>query len=186
MGHRSLWLVLAAILCGTTLLAQEATFVAVVDRNPVGVGEQFTLSFVLTSATMGGGKNLQLPDLSKFHIMAGPSQSSSMQIMNGAVSSTVSYEYVLQPKDVGKFEIGPGAIEVGGKVYRSEKLIDRGGEDRHPPQAPGRPAGRPAGADRRQPLPEGHRRPNAGHAGGADQSGIQDLYPRARSSGRNW
>lgn len=123
MVHRFLWLVLAAFLCGTSLLAQEATFVAVVDRNPVGVGEQFTLSFVLTSATMGGGKNLQLPDLSKFHIMAGPSQSSSMQIVNGAVSSTVSYEYVLQPKDVGKFEIGPGAIEVGGKVYRSDKLM---------------------------------------------------------------
>jgi hypothetical protein len=113
----------ATFLCGTSLLAQDATFVAVVDRNPVGVGEQFTLSFVLTSATMGGGKNLQLPDLSRFHIMAGPNQSSSMQIINGAVSSTVSYEYVLQPKDVGKYEIGPGAIEVGGKVYRSEKLI---------------------------------------------------------------
>ncbi len=122
MKFRFLWLVLAGICAGRPLLAQEATFVAVVDRNPVGVGEQFTLSFVLTSATMGGGKNLQLPDLSRFHIMSGPNQSTSMQIINGAVSSTVSYEYVLQPKEAGKFEIGPGAIEAGGKVYRSEKL----------------------------------------------------------------
>lgn len=123
MKQRILWIVLAGICTVTTLPAQDATFMAVVDRNPVGVGEQFTLSFVLTSGTMGGGKNLQLPDLSRFHIMAGPNQSTSMQILNGAVSSTVSYEYVLQPKEAGKFEIGPGAIEVGGKIYRSDKLL---------------------------------------------------------------
>jgi len=123
MSHRILSVIAVAAVCVATVLAQDVTFQANIDRNPVGLGEQFTLSFVLTSQTMGGGKNLQLPDLSRFHIMSGPNQSSSMQILNGTVSSTVSYEYTLQPKDVGKFEIGPGAIEIGGKVYRSEKLV---------------------------------------------------------------
>jgi hypothetical protein len=100
-------------------LAQDVAFEATVDKNPVAMGDQFTLSFVLSNAGMGGGKNFQLPDLSRFHIMAGPSQSTSMQIINGAVSSSVTYTYVLQPKEIGKFTIGSATVEAGGKQYRS-------------------------------------------------------------------
>jgi hypothetical protein len=99
--------------------AQDVRFNATVDRNPVSIGEQFTISFTLTNAGSGGGKNLQLPDLSKFHIMAGPNQSSSMQFINGAVSSSVTYSYVLQPKEVGKIVIGPATIDAGGKAVKT-------------------------------------------------------------------
>ena len=99
--------------------AQNAQFQAGVDRTQVGSGEQFTLQLTLTNAGTGGGKNLQLPDLSKFHIMSGPNQSSSMQIINGAVSSSVTYSYILQPKEVGKFTIGPASIDVGGVTMTS-------------------------------------------------------------------
>jgi hypothetical protein len=88
---------------GSLVFAQ--TFEATVDRNPVGIGEQFTLSLTLTGGGMGGGKNLQLPDLAKFHVMSGPNQSSSVQIVNGSVSSTVTYSYILQPKEMGKVTI---------------------------------------------------------------------------------
>lgn len=113
---------LAFLLTAVPVRGQEVGFEASVDRNPVGVGEQFTLSFVLTNAGMGGGKNLQLPDLSSFRILSGPSQSSSVQIINGAVSSTQTYQYVLQPKDAGKVTIGPATIDVGGKSYKTAPL----------------------------------------------------------------
>jgi len=115
--------------------ADEATFVAAVDKNPVSAGEQFTLSLTLTNAGVGGGKNLQLPDLSKFHIMAGPNQSSSMQFINGAVSSSVTYTYVLQPKEIGKVTVGPAAIEAGGTTYRTAPIVLRGGERQRAPPA---------------------------------------------------
>jgi hypothetical protein len=104
-------------------LVSAQTFEATVDRNPVGVGEQFTLSLTLTGGGMGGGKNLQLPDLSRFHIMSGPNQSSSVQIINGSVSSTVSYSYILQPKEMGKFTIGAASIDVNGATYRSQPFV---------------------------------------------------------------
>ena len=103
--------------------AQDVGFQAMVDRNQVGLGEQFTLSFTLSNAGTGGGKNLQLPDLSKFHIMGGPNQSTSMQIINSAVSSSITYSYVLQPKEIGKFTIGAGSIDVGGKTYKSGPVV---------------------------------------------------------------
>jgi hypothetical protein len=106
-------------LAGGAASAQNAVFQAAVDRTQVGSGEQFTLQFTLANAGTGGGKNLQLPDLSKFHIMSGPNESSSMQIINGAVSSSVTYSYMLQPKETGKFTIGPASIEVGNVTLKS-------------------------------------------------------------------
>jgi hypothetical protein len=103
-------------------LAQGTTFEASVDRTEVGVGEQFILSFVLNNAGVGGGRNLQLPDLSKFHLMSGPDQSSSVRIINGAYSSSVTYSYVLQPKEIGKFTILAASIEVGDKTLRSNPV----------------------------------------------------------------
>jgi len=102
---------------------EDPGFVAAVDRNPVGVGEQFTLSFTLSNAGLGGGKNLQLPELNKFLVMSGPNQSSSMQIVNGAVSSSIIYSYVLQPKEMGKFTIGAASVETGSKIYKSSPIL---------------------------------------------------------------
>ena len=103
--------------------AQGPSFQAAVDKNPVAIGDQFTLSLTLNNAGMGGGKNLQLPDLGKFYIMGGPNESTSMQFINGAVSSSVSYAYVLQPKEIGKWTIGPATIEAGGKKYSTEPVV---------------------------------------------------------------
>jgi hypothetical protein len=114
----------AHVLMAVTLpvYAQNATFEATVDRSPVGLGEQFTLSLTLSGSTLGGGKNLQLPDLSKFRVMSGPNQSTSMQIINGAVSSAATYNFVLQPKEAGTFTIGPASIEEGGTVHKTRPI----------------------------------------------------------------
>ena len=65
---------------------------------------------------------MRLPDLSRFHIMSGPNQSTSMQFINGAVSSTVTYSYILQPKDMGKFTIAAAMIEADGKQYATRPI----------------------------------------------------------------
>jgi hypothetical protein len=121
-GEMTIHSLLLIVLMVGTVVAQEPTFEAGVDRNPVGVGEQFTLSYTLVNAGMGGGKNLRLPELSHFHILAGPNQSSNMQFVNGAVSSSITYSYVLQPKEVGKFTIGPATIEAGSKKLESGSI----------------------------------------------------------------
>lgn len=121
------WSRIGALLFGTAVMlgsasAQDASFGASVDKNPVAFGDQFTLTFVLNNAGMGGGKDMKLPDLGNFHIMSGPNQSTSMQFINGAVSSSVTYSYILQPKDMGKFTIGSATIDVGGKQLRTQPI----------------------------------------------------------------
>lgn len=90
--------------------------------NVVTAGEQFRLSFTLNEA----GSDLQLPDMSNFDILMGPStsQSSSIQIINGKTTQEVSFSYIfiLRAKQEGTFTIRPASIKIDGKVYESNEL----------------------------------------------------------------
>ncbi len=88
----------------------------------VAMGEQFRLGFTLNDR----GSDLQLPDLSNFDVLMGPStsQSSSIQIINGKTTQSVSFSYIfiLRAKKEGKFSIRPASIKVNGKTYESNSL----------------------------------------------------------------
>jgi len=88
----------------------------------VANGEQFRLGFTLNE----NGSDLQLPDLSNFDVLMGPStqQSSSIQIINGKTTQTSSFSYIfiLRAKKEGKFTIRPASIKVNGKTYESNSL----------------------------------------------------------------
>jgi hypothetical protein len=88
----------------------------------VAAGEQFRLGFSINES----GTELQLPDLSNFDVLMGPStsQSSSIQIINGKTTQTSSFSYIfiLRAKKEGKFTIRPASIKVGGKTYESNEL----------------------------------------------------------------
>jgi len=88
----------------------------------ISVGEQFRLSFTLNEE----GSNLQLPDLSNFDVLMGPStsQSTSIQMINGRTTQSVSYSYIyiLRAKKEGTFTIRPASIKVDGKTYESNEL----------------------------------------------------------------
>jgi len=88
----------------------------------VAAGEQFRLSFTVNQS----GSDLQLPDLSNFDVLMGPStsQSSSIQIINGKTtqSSSFSYIFILRAKKEGKFNIRPASIKVDGNTYESNEL----------------------------------------------------------------
>ncbi len=88
----------------------------------VAAGEQFRLGFNLNEK----GSDLQLPDLSNFDVLMGPStsQSSSIQIINGKTTSNTSFSYIfiLRAKKEGKFTIRPASIKVGGKTYESNSM----------------------------------------------------------------
>lgn len=88
----------------------------------VTAGEQFRLGFTINES----GTDLQLPDLSNFDVLMGPStsQSSSIQIINGKTTQTssISYIFILRAKKEGKFTIRPASIKVDGKTYESNEL----------------------------------------------------------------
>jgi hypothetical protein len=101
--------------------SQNGSFTASVDNNQVAVGDQFQITFALSGS--GGGSNFRPPAFADFYVLSGPNQSTNMQIINGAVSSSVSYAYMLQAKTEGKITVGPATIDYGGKRLQTQPIV---------------------------------------------------------------
>jgi hypothetical protein len=95
--------------------AQSGTFTAAVDNNSIAMGEQFEITFTIN----GSGNNFHPPPFTDFLVLSGPNQSQSMQFINGSMSQSISYSYVLQPRSEGKFIIGSATVESNGKKLQS-------------------------------------------------------------------
>lgn len=110
---------LLSLLFLQSVIAEEASFTASVNKSRVAVGEQFQLSFTINT----NASNFNAPDLNNFIVYSGPNQSSSMQIINGSVSQTISINYILAAKSEGKYTIGAGSIKVGSKVLSTKPIV---------------------------------------------------------------
>ncbi len=101
--------------------AQSVEFVASAPRV-VQVGEQFRLIYTLNAK----GNDFQEPALDNFKVLTGPniSTSSSVQIVNGKMSQSVSYTYtfILMAVSDGNFTISPAKVTAGGKTVASNQL----------------------------------------------------------------
>lgn len=85
----------------------------------VAENQNFNLTYTLENAN---GSNLKLPAFTDFTLIGGPSTSTSMQIINGRVTQSASYTYVLRPKAQGTFTIAPATIDVGGATVESNSV----------------------------------------------------------------
>lgn len=98
------------------------TFTASVNNTTVGLNDQFQVSFTFSGQNINGLSNFSAPDFKDFSVISGPNQSSSMQIINGSVSGSMTYSYYLQPKKTGKFTIGSATVDYSGKPMSTEPL----------------------------------------------------------------
>ncbi|MEM9936088.1 MAG: BatD family protein [Bacteroidota bacterium] len=110
-------LLLAPLFLLSEVSAQK--FVAFVDRNKVPVNQPFQVSFQLENAQ---SRQIEFPDFDPLQVVAGPNSSSSMQIVNGQVSQTMSYSFYLRGVQEGKHTIGKATIKVGDKTLATEPI----------------------------------------------------------------
>ena len=121
--HKSLFagLVLLLLFFTTNIFAAEITFIASVNKNPVGTNEQFSITYTLNTQ----GSNFQAPTFRDFNVLSGPNQSTSMQFINGNMSQSVSFTYYLTANSEGTFRIDPATITVNrGKVKSNTLTIN--------------------------------------------------------------
>ncbi len=85
----------------------------------VAVNQNFNLNITLENAN---GSNLRAPAMPDFQVLGGPNTSTSMQWVNGNVTQSVTYTYVLRPKQEGTFKIGKAGITVSGVNMESNEL----------------------------------------------------------------
>jgi hypothetical protein len=88
----------------------------------VTAGQQFNLMWTVNS----GGGEFSAPVFTGFYKLMGPqtSYSSSTQIINGKMTTSVSYSYIyyLQAVKEGKYVLNPATFTLKGKTYSSDSL----------------------------------------------------------------
>ncbi len=97
----------------------EYKFTATASSTNVEVGEQIQITFTLNTTN---GKNFQPPNFKGFTVLAGPSRSMSTQIINGQISSSLSFIYILSADVEGTYTIEPARITVDGNVLSSNPI----------------------------------------------------------------
>ncbi len=102
--------------------AKEISVTASVDRNRVTTEDMVLLTITVSGASKAAEP--ELPGLPDFEVTSRGS-SSRVQIINGAYSSQIDYNYFLEPQKSGELTIGPATIRFKGKVYQTEPITLR-------------------------------------------------------------
>ena len=79
--------------------AQDATLIAKVSKNKLGLNQRLKIEF---SINKQGSDQFTPPKFTNFKVVGGPSQSVSQSWVNGKVSFSQSYTYIIQPKRKGR------------------------------------------------------------------------------------
>ena len=106
--------------CISNTYAEGINLVATVDRNSLTLNDRLQLTLTIHGTQDTSPPSF--PSIDGFTLLFGPKISVQTSIINGAVSVSKGYTYVLQPAAKGKFTIGPSTVEYKGKVYSSSPV----------------------------------------------------------------
>lgn len=114
----SLLFFLIAINCFGVSLWAQTKFYATAPKQ-VGVNQNFQVNFTVEN---GEARNFRAPNFNDFQVLSGPNTSNSMSFINGSMSSSVTYSYILRPKKEGTAKIGKASVTVSGSNLESNEL----------------------------------------------------------------
>ena len=101
---------------------------AVIDRDTIGLDEQAILQVIIRSTDQNIDAP-KMPTLPMFEIYS-QGRSSNISIVNGVVSASLTYRYILMPKKAGTYPIEQIAVVYENKRYAAETLsitvLDKG------------------------------------------------------------
>ena len=106
-------------LLSLSLSAQDVALTAKVSKNKLGINQRLKIEF---SINKQGGDNFSPPKFANFKVVGGPSQSVSQSWINGQVSFSQSYTYIIQPKRKGELVIGKASINIAGNTIKSKPI----------------------------------------------------------------
>jgi hypothetical protein len=121
-GQNRPWLTAALALLifwGGLALSHAATFSATLDRDTITLGENATLSLTFTG---GQPKDVPSPPNVPNLQIAYVGPSSQFSFINGQVSSTVTHNFVLAPRQAGDYTIPALTVQVGSETLSSQPV----------------------------------------------------------------
>ena len=102
-----------------SVFAQKAELKVNVSKNKLGLNQRLRIEF---SVNKQGADDFTPPKFTNFRVIQGPSQSVSQSWINGKVSFSKSYTYILKPKRKGELIIAPASIDLNGSTLNSKMI----------------------------------------------------------------
>lgn len=113
----------AVLLLGMLLLIAAGAFAqvrfAASAPASVGINQNFQVDYTVEN---GSAKTIDPGIGSDFQILSGPNPTQQVQIMNGHMSQSVIYSYIVHPKKEGVFKIGKAKASIEGATMESNEL----------------------------------------------------------------
>lgn len=106
--------------CIQKTFAEDISLTATIDRNSLTLNDRLQLTLTIHGTQDTAPPSF--PGIDGFTLLFGPKILAQTNIINGVVSVSKGYTYVLQPAAKGKFTIGPSTVEYKGKVYSSSPV----------------------------------------------------------------
>jgi hypothetical protein len=103
--------------------AEDVTLTAEVDARQVGVADQVELTISVSGRSLDLVVDITVPAMTNLRVVSGPHLSTQFSFVNGAVSQAKTYTYVLQPRAVGKAEIGAVRAQLRGGMVKTTAPI---------------------------------------------------------------
>ncbi|MGR3310571.1 MAG: BatD family protein [Candidatus Brocadiales bacterium] len=100
--------------------ANEINLTTWVNKKVITMEE--TVLFIVTVSGAQNTDQPQLPQLEGLTLAFGPSISTETRIVNNNVSFSRTFSYVLTPKALGKYTIGPVRLDYKNKTYTAEPV----------------------------------------------------------------
>lgn len=120
MRHSALFV--ALLVSASIVVGQDGGFTATADQTKVGTGQQFTVTFTVSGSDAMGAQNFHAPDFGQLLVLSGPNTSQSYQIINGSMSGSIAYSYVLYARQAGKYTINSATIDYKGKQLKTQPI----------------------------------------------------------------
>lgn len=111
----SLWM----LVCVTAFTQKDIHFSSSISNDSILIGNYFELSYTLENAEMVA---FNAPNFEDFEVVAGPNTSSTMSIVNGDVTQTISYSYYLRPTEMGSYNIPIASVKTEKGTLESEVI----------------------------------------------------------------
>ena len=102
-------------------VAAAASIAAEIDRNEATLDDRLVLTVTVTGSASAVP---ELPQLSAFEVVPA-GQSKQWSFVNGRASSSISYRYVLLPRETGEFVIPAASVEIDGERLTSRPFSVR-------------------------------------------------------------
>ncbi len=122
MMKKLLYIVFPLMMLHAAVLVADEVRIAVSGPSETAVGETFRLVYTVNARP----DQFQPPSFEHFRVRSGPSQStsSSTQIINNNVTTTIStsYTYILEATTEGSLTIDAARVSVSGEFYQSDPL----------------------------------------------------------------